>query len=99
MNNNDERDAFYLTETKTLTSTEALNFTLRRPSGQVNLVATDLTSLPADFDFSNITVKVGFTEVPAGFNALTGEITEERTVIDPVSFSVPVQTWERTIPS
>ena len=90
MNNNDERDAFYLTESKTITSAEALNFTLRRPSGQVNLVATDLTSLPADFDFSNITVKVGFTEVPAGFNALTGEITEERTVIDPVSFSVPV---------
>lgn len=90
VNNNDERDAFYLTESKTITSAEALNFTLRRPSGQVNLVATDLTSLPADFDFSNITVKVGFTEVPAGFNALTGEITEERTVIDPVSFSVPV---------
>lgn len=90
VNNNDERDAFYLTESKTITSAEDLNFTLRRPSGQVNLVATDLTSLPADFDFSNITVKVGFTEVPAGFNALTGEITEERTVIDPVSFSVPV---------
>lgn len=90
VNNNDERDAFYLTESKTITSAEDLNFTLRRPSGQVNLVATDLTSLPSDFDFSNITVKVGFTEVPAGFNALTGEITEERTVIDPVSFSVPV---------
>ena len=89
VNNNDERDAFYLTESK-ITSAEDLNFTLRRPSGQVNLVATDLTSLPSDFDFSNITVKVGFTEVPAGFNALTGEITEERTVIDPVSFSVPV---------
>ena len=90
VNNNDERDAFYLTESKTITSAEDLNFTLRRPSGQVNLVATDLTSLPSDFDFSNITVKVNFTEVPAGFNALTGKITEERTVIDPVSFSVPV---------
>lgn len=90
LNNTDETDAFYGSFEQRIVNGGELNFTLNRPSGQVNLFTLDLASIPSNVNLANVVAKVNFDEVPAGFNALEGEISAERISVKPASFVVPV---------
>ena len=72
--NNDERDAFFAAEELTVSKSESRTIELKRPFGQLNVLTTDLSSLPAKDHPAK--VKVTYTQGAGynGLNALTGEV-------------------------
>lgn len=94
VNNDDGYDAFFgVIPAKEISSASALEATLRRPFGQVNLFATDLAEVrPSDIPTH---VKVTFSKAYAGFNALTGELAGNADgVLAPAEAVIPVNTGE-----
>lgn len=72
--NNDERDAFFASEELTVSKSESRTIELKRPFGQLNVLTTDLASLPTKDHPAK--VKVTYTQGAGynGLNALTGEV-------------------------
>lgn len=80
-NNNDQLDAFFLSETKAVEA--AMSFTLKRPFGQVRIISTS----GIDTDLSNASVKVSFDNAPTIFNAIDGTIGSETASLSPAGFT------------
>lgn len=90
VNNTDGLDAFYGTFSQSVDNTGDLSFKLTRPFGQLNLFTLDAQE--SGIILENIEARVSFSEVPAGFNAIDGTLSNERVQITPGTFSVPVNT-------
>lgn len=80
-NNNDQLDAFFLSETKAVEA--AMSFELKRPFGQVKMIST--TGI--NTDLSNASVKVSFAKAPTTFNALEGTLGTETATLAPIDFT------------
>lgn len=89
-NNQDRLDAFYGSFTQEIGNTNSMNFSLKRPFGQMNIYTLDLASVPSDIDLSRVQAKVSFSEVPAGLNAVEDRLSEDRTSLTPAEFVTPV---------
>ena len=74
LNNDDTADAFFGMLSTDFSGGGGVETTLRRPFGQFNLFTGDLDFIPSSVDLSEVTVRVSFSKVFTGFNALTGEL-------------------------
>lgn len=80
-NNNDQMDAFFLSETKAVEA--SMSFDLKRPFGQVNFIST--TGINTNLDAE--AVKVTFAKAPTTFNAIDGTRGTETATLAPVDFT------------
>lgn len=80
-NNDEKRDAFFKTETFTVTGNEEKPITLTRPFAQVNAGADDTNAAKsAGIDVDNITSEIIIKNAATSLNVLTGEPSGETEV-------------------
>ncbi len=80
--NDDARDAFFGTAQVVADQSKAVDVTLRRPFGQLNVKTLDLAEVKAASPaLEPKKVKIEFKSVPTGINLLTGELTDAKSAV------------------
>ena len=78
--NNEATDAYFVATDITVANTSAYNVILKRPYGKLRVIATDLAELNLNVDPAKVVVSYDAAH-PTKFNAITGSIDFEQSVV------------------
>lgn len=89
--NDDSRDAYFATQSLTVTDNSTLDLSLSRPLGKLRVITTDIAVAKAITTVdANTTAKVTYsTAIPVEFNAFTG-IANQSTASVPASYTAKI---------